>query len=634
MVTRRTSALLVALAIAVVAGAGLFLFREDVAAPPQRTRDVHESERPAALPSEGSATVEPVEPARPLAVESERTAPDAAPIAPPDDAIRVHLSGSDGALVMRVTGRAERPDAEDDGNEIVADGSFPLFTLRDAPNDTENHRYSVHAEFPFGVLTKCGVVPGSDVEFCVEVVAPKQLVHVRSVDGRPVPGAEVVLRAWKDSTDESIPVRFDEVRAKTDLEGDALLPALPCDLGFEVVAKAGSRRGSARRPCSSEPPAPLTVVLDRQPDRVVGRVVDATRCGLASTRVQVQRTAGLTGADGRFEITTWPGDFGVDVQVRREGYAPVDRFAPIGEEARAGGVVVDVGEIVLVDGVPFDVTVVDEARRPIEGAHVFLEATDDPPDDGTGDPPREICWLQATDAAGHAQFRWREKRAATVEITARGFAREILELYISDPARPPAPRTVTLRKGHPVTVDVDPSRLACDVEGALAGLAVTIEEDVVQMSRRKHSTRWRTSIPRVGERRFRIPDVAAGQYEIRIFGADVAAQRFRVGVSNGPSACSRLLESGGVVTGRTVDESGAPVAGAVVVLRNADWEELGTRHSERDGSFRFACLPAGSEGAFLIAIRERFDPYQPPLRSDAPTVTVDTQVVLKMRRRN
>ncbi len=102
---------------------------------------------------------------------------------------------------------------------------------------------------------------------------------------------------------------------------------------------------------------------------------------------------------------------------------------------------------------------------------------------------------------------------------------------------------------------------------------------------------------------FKLPDLAAGSYRFVISHPTLVAENMSPVLVTPASSPIRLVATGGAsLTGKVVDGSGAPVAGAEVayiVQGSIPWRTRRRASTSATGEFRFAALPAG--GAELVA---------------------------------
>ncbi len=420
-------ALLALLLLAIVV-ALLLVLGADPDAPPDRPPP--EPPAPASSPPrERDAT--------PERAQRERAAPEASPpVAVPATAATdvEHVPIDEPELLPRIERTLHVTVLREDGGpardahvSIVSAWGNADWTPHDATTDVEGHvtlhvgggaMFRVHAALDTwaGLGPRIKPEPGSTSEVTVQMSVARALTGHVVCDGRGVAGADVRLEL--PTPDDAFGVH---VAAESGDEGAFALPAVP-----ELFFAAGGARISTS--CTGYAPS---TVLPRPADlergditielqrglTVRGRFVAAGGAGVPAVAVQADGVSAASGSDGTFVL---------------EGVAPGAREVlalPPAHAARtfaipAGGVGdVDVGTVVLDDGLAIRGTVVDDAGAPLAGISVnaqsdtlgeFVRHTQTA-DDGTFalehvDGGAHTLLVQEAYAPGH----WSDARAATV----------------------------------------------------------------------------------------------------------------------------------------------------------------------------------------------------------------------------
>lgn len=111
-----------------------------------------------------------------------------------------------------------------------------------------------------------------------------------------------------------------------------------------------------------------------------------------------------------------------------------------------------------------------------------------------------------------------------------------------------------------------------------------------------------------GDGRYQLDGVPPGRRTVEATHPDYGTGRREADLRAGENSLDIALEAGSEVTGRVVDDAGAPVASASVVLRKPGSFQRLEATSGADGSFRIAAVPDGSYDA--RATKEGFAPSE------------------------
>lgn len=107
-----------------------------------------------------------------------------------------------------------------------------------------------------------------------------------------------------------------------------------------------------------------------------------------------------------------------------------------------------------------------------------------------------------------------------------------------------------------------------------------------------------------GDGRYVLDSLPPGQLTVEATHPDHGTARRQVELRVGDNSLDITLEGGSEVSGRVIDETGAPVAGAQVILGTPDVFQVLRATTQSDGSFRLAAV---ADGSYLArAIKEGF----------------------------
>ncbi len=324
-----------------------------------------------------------------------------------------------------------------------------------------------------------------------------------------------------------------------------------------------------RLPVSMAGEQTMTVVLERVAS-LRGKVIDSDGRPLAGVSVGVmpevdpvdskrfalfsEGREALSGADGRFEITSLPPATRLGLIARKAGFATthsdLDALPPYPTQTDLA--------VVLAAGRTAIGTVVDEAMHPVAGASVELFRWRRASGNSRRDRPFATSFVETpvvTDAAG--QFALRDMAAGRFDlrVSAAGFVMaEVLGMEISDGTGPIDLDTVSLQPGMRLAgqvVDEDDRPVAgADVWiGKPGNQSVSSTEDGS-----------RTLSDSLG--RFHFVDRATGSYQIRarLEGFLVAESGRLETPLEAPIVL--VLRRGATLVGRVVDDRGDVIVGA------------------------------------------------------------------------
>jgi protocatechuate 3,4-dioxygenase beta subunit len=481
------------------------------------------------------------------------------------------------------------PPGAGDRGASGKDGRFALRRLR--PGDV----YEIAATRP-GFLPKAvriaAPLPARTPPPLRLVLVPARAARgrVRDLEGRAIPGAEVLLRVgtFRRSPKPFAPPRPEDkpFQAVTDARGEfqvGEIPGIELELlvrkpgfaptvvrGLEVKAGAG--------------PADLGTFLLRPGAKIAGRVVDREGKGVAGALVhEVEELASpldhfadrlkgeipdaTAGADGGFVLDDVPAGLPLHLLVQAEGFLPagVRGVRP----PTAAPVTVRLEPAAAVRG-----RIADEEGEPVAGAEIGLQWSAALPghDIPVGDP---VSRLTASDAEGRFEIRGSPAGRIRLAVAARGFLPpEPLELTV--PLPPGEELTLTLQRGATLQGRVTTSA-GEPVGGARisAGGAAALADD---------------------DGAYLLGGVALGPMEVEAFHPHFRRQTRKLTVERGIQSLDFQLEAGRKVSGRVVDPGGEPVVGAEVDLSS---EEKGRARvdyrtrSAADGAFELTPVAAG-----------------------------------------
>jgi hypothetical protein len=468
-----------------------------------------------------------------------------------------------------------------------AEGRFLLRGLAAAPT------YELTASRTGYQPAQATVTAGGEVRLVLERA---RSAHGLAVDagGRPLAGVEVTVASSSGTitavTDDrgrfevpALPGGWVDLEARRQGFAPTLVPGVevapgpgPADLGtltlLPGVRIEGRVTGGAGRPLAG------AGVWLAEGDRQPGPALAAT--------LRRQEPAATTDEAGRFAIADVARGERVNVLLAREGYVP---FWVQGVEAPTSRPLA----VALERASRLRGRVEDAAGEPVPGASVRLRPA--PPSPGTvGVEVRRSENAADAETGGDGTFAFDEVApgAVALEASAEGFVpSEPVELQVASGGEIPEVRLV-LGRGAVIAGWVTNAARE-PVAGAQVRIgALRTESDA--------------------EGRYRLPGIPPGSAALALSHPAYRPKSQLVDVQPGENRADVTLERGATVSGRVVDEAGAPRPGAELKLRNrGERGLLGYRASSgADGRFE---LLAVADGSFdLEAEAEGFAPAVHP----------------------
>lgn len=424
--------------------------------------------------------------------------------------------------------------------------------------------------------------------------------------GKPVAGARVAAHAFRtldeallDSTAGEKPPKAAEGSSGPDGRFRVVLERETPPVSLRVEA-AGHPGVWIAGPFDAAEDTRLPDVLLSDPAKVSGRVADPEGKPVASALVTVSAVNGdftdqaidsvelRTGADGSFSTVD-----GVpaprQIAVRAAGFPPLGKYSQAIVEER----------LVLARGGVIRGTVLDPAGRPAAGAVVRAASVAvRTGEDGTfrlGGVPRGLQWVEAV---------WKDDFVARKE-----------GLRVSPGADVEAPLRLVRAASIVGSVTEDGTRKP------IAGATVWAGETESVSSRGVRSARTDA------RGKYRLTGLAARAYDVwatrtGFLGARIAAVAAEPA---SPGTANIALPRGAVVSGKVVDEKGAPLAGARVRIEGGLSMRRGSRARNgavtmADGTYRIHELPSGRN--FLVEAQK--PGYAPGRRAGLSLKTGET----------
>lgn len=386
---------------------------------------------------------------------------------------------------------------------------------------------------------------------------------------------------------------------------------LPLDPGTSRVLRATARGyqpavewtegAEARGPTFSLEPATALegTVVDTDSNPIVGAEIEARPLFTNQRRRlsrQMRSVLGRSLPDGHFRISGLTPDDGVLLRVSKTGFGPreVRLEAPIDQEPV---------EIVLAQGLVGKGRVVDEEDQPLAGAEIFLQPTNPPQSRrSTAFRPREETPADAvTDAEGFFEIRDIAAGRFDLEARADGFApTHAPGLEIPEDVSPIDLGTLVMTPGAHIRGKV------FDSQGQpIAGAMVLVIEQrsrmpatfLVQLVGQQEPD---TTSDVEGE--FTLSDRTRGEAVHVVVGKEGFLPQVLASVRAPTETPLRVtLRRGSSVSGRVVDDSGLPVAAALVMVHPEGSGSSGRYSpssrqatSDEEGAFEVSNVEPGS----------------------------------------
>lgn len=421
---------------------------------------------------------------------------------------------------------------------------------------------------------------------------------VRDASGGPIPNARIARLA--DTARPGVPVGFAATSDATGAYELCFEPRWPLWVGLEVSA-SGYGAVTYRTVAPGRIRADFALVPEAT---IVGRVVrDETGAPVADAFVFVPAGApglvestphrgAFTDANGHFQLTGMTAGRHL-VSARADGLALSATGVPA---------IVDVGqtsveiEIRLETGSTIEGMVVDHGK-PLPGVRVRAL-----------DGPRVVGTAVSQDGGA---FVLHGVPRSEVRFAAQGY--DVL-----------APQT--LRVTQPTHAGV---RVEVDGLGSIIGQVVRGKDPVPGATIDIHGPNERELEPVIADARgrFEIRGLAPGPWAIA--GADDRAGAFggpkeAIQLARGQTAEVTLdLVFSAAVSGRVVDQTGAPVPGVSVLFRSTATDDVGLTTTLEDGTFRAAMMTGGGEYRPLVKRGIRATtPIPPASGSEFPLITL------------
>lgn len=344
------------------------------------------------------------------------------------------------------------------------DGTFAFAALPDAVAVL----VSLDTDAPGAIRARLSLtIPeGGKREVTIALPAPRPPLAVRVVDDRGYPASAVQLSA--SSLDPGAPLRtttYSDGRGEANIDGGATLP-----LRIEAHAPGFAPLATTVEPGAR---APVLLTLARA-ESATGEVRGARGDRLRHAEVTLYTELGArharTAEDGTFTVRDLsPGP--ARIRVRAAGYATLERAVPI--PAAGGRHPAVLPPLALEPEATVAGTVVDERGEPVQGARVARDTV--PTYLAAGATPRGLA---VTDAHGRFRIAELEEGAATFEALApdRGVGRvdgvRLVAGRVTEGVR------ITLRR----TANGAPSPESAAAGGVAVTLAVDTEDQVLLAS--------------------------------------------------------------------------------------------------------------------------------------------------------
>jgi hypothetical protein len=483
------------------------------------------------------------------------------------------------------------------------DGSFRLASL------LPGRKYKVTATqegFAPGEA-EAATAPAGKASPPIRIVLTRgQRAFGRVVDeaGRPVAGVLLTLDPF--SEDDPPPSPFEEggsgLKGSSDDRGAFEIPDVSTGTfvlramkeGFAAFSKAGVEiaAGSGR--------ADLGTITLESGVTIEGRVTDSKGQPLEEAKVFTSPFAGfmasgtfgipsrkptVTGADGSFRIEDLKRGERYDLSALHPGHAPATAR---GVEAPAEDL-----RIVLQTGRTLSGRVVGPERAPVPGAEIQAREESRVTSEGSGISTIFMRHLAVTDAEGRFRIGALEAGTLSLVVSARRY------------------RTRRLEGFRVPDEDVDSLEIVLDRGARLEGRVVDGEGEPVAQARLEARLQNGEGFSDLGSEphavseedgSYRLEGLETAQYRIAVESPAHGQTDAVAAIFPGTNRLDLVLEGGVEVTGRAVDESGAPVADAAILLQAIPSGRGFDTVSSADGTFRF---PAVRDGLFRLAGQAR-----------------------------
>ena len=393
------------------------------------------------------------------------------------------------------------------------------------------------------------------------VLAPARSARgrVQDPEGRPIAGAEVLVRPALRTGQESFSLGEGEgeVRAESDAQGVFSFPECPAAEVELAVRKTGFAPSvlPALRIASGTGPADLGRVTLRPGARLAGRVVDRRDRGVPGAEVfpldrppgfnqaeralQGKKPAATTAADGSFTIENLARGTPVHLIVRAPGHLHAEVRAVRPPTAKLLRIRLE-PEAVLRG------RVVDTAGEPVAGARLNLRWQEYLPEDPERQIGEPVFRSARSEADGRFEMRGIPEGSVIFGVSAQGFVSlEGLELELPRPA------------------DAGELRLVLDRGAVLQGRVTTVAGEPVPAVRIAVGG----AAAATGDDGFYwLEGAEPGPRDVLFLHPSHGRLEKPFEIQPGVNVLDVSFESGVEVSGRVVDETGKPVAGARVEL--------------------------------------------------------------------
>lgn len=378
--------------------------------------------------------------------------------------------------------------------------------------------------------------------------------------------------------------------------------------------------GASAPPAGAERPAEV-IGTDKPTTSAVGRII--TRMGHPvsdalvtpyrllkdppfSTRAEIP-LAVRSDETGHFNITALPTHTPLGVEVRHEAHAPVLR-EPFAVENDG---TVDLGDIVLADGMLLSGTVTDELNVPVHGARIVLSEVSG----GLKRDPSASLIEALTDQDGHYELPHLALRQYSIDVSAEGFGQvtTVLSLVLA-----------TTSGGW--RQDFRLERAASLLAGVVIGPdELPLADIAVRITRRQRTTNsyYLRTLRTAENGTFLFEQLPEGRYQFDLEAEDWYLQKPLELPAGRDSVLVRALPSL-VVHGQLLVARGRPPADFSVVIRpdgRTGAGLLGTRDYERH------VRDSDPRGSFLVG-GLRPGSYRFEIRSDDFAVTTSSDVII------